>query len=451
MEHSEDFARAYAALVARAPENEIEPGLERIRRVMELMGDPQNSYRSIHIAGTNGKTTTARVAEAILMGAGLRVGRITSPHLHSPTERIAIDGDPISEADFVQAFEDVMPFVERVDEESLAAGGPRMTMFEVLTAMQFQAFATAPVDAAVIETGLGGTWDATNIIDSDVTVITSISLDHQEYLGDTIEEIAGEKAGILKPGAIAVLGAQKHPSAMDVLQEVAEERGITAAVEGEQIAVLDRVPGVGGQMLSVQGIAGRYDDVFLPLLGEHMASNALLAIAAAEAFLGGGDEPLNLELLREAAGSVTSPGRAEVVRQSPTIVVDAAHNPAGAEALVETVRENFRFTSVTGIVAVLQEKDVQEILSIFEPLMDTVVITQTSSPRAIPADRLSMIAEDVFGDEDRVIEAAHLPDAIQRAVDIAEAGGDSFGGIVAAGSVTLSAEVRQLLGRDGEV
>ncbi|MCG7427781.1 bifunctional folylpolyglutamate synthase/dihydrofolate synthase [Helcobacillus sp. ACRRO] len=451
MEHSEDLARAYAALVARAPENEIEPGLERIRRVMELMGDPQNSYRSIHIAGTNGKTTTARVAEAILMGAGLRVGRITSPHLHSPAERIAIDGDPISEADFVQAFEDVMPFVERVDEESLAAGGPRMTMFEVLTAMQFQAFATAPVDAAVIETGLGGTWDATNIIDSDVTVITSISLDHQEYLGDTIEEIAGEKAGILKPGAIAVLGAQKHPSAMDVLQEVAEERGITAAVEGEQIAVLDRVPGVGGQMLSVQGIAGRYDEVFLPLLGEHMASNALLAIAAAEAFLGGGDEPLNLELLREAAGSVTSPGRAEVVRQSPTIVVDAAHNPAGAEALVETVRENFRFTSVTGIVAVLQEKDVHEILSIFEPLMDTVVITQTSSPRAIPADRLSMIAEDVFGDEDRVIEAAHLPDAIQRAVDIAEAGGDSFGGIVAAGSVTLSAEVRQLLGRDGEV
>ncbi|CAM4089595.1 bifunctional folylpolyglutamate synthase/dihydrofolate synthase [Helcobacillus massiliensis] len=451
MEHSEDFARAYAALVARAPENEIEPGLERIRRVMELMGDPQNSYRSIHIAGTNGKTTTARVAEAILMGAGLRVGRITSPHLHSPTERIAIDGDPISEADFVQAFEDVMPFVERVDQESLAAGGPRMTMFEVLTAMQFQAFATAPVDAAVIETGLGGTWDATNIIDSDVTVITSISLDHQEYLGDTIEEIAGEKAGILKPGAIAVLGAQKHPSAMDVLQEVAEERGITAAVEGEQIAVLDRVPGVGGQMLSVQGIAGRYDEVFLPLLGEHMASNALLAIAAAEAFLGGGDEPLNLELLREAAGSVTSPGRAEVVRQSPTIVVDAAHNPAGAEALVETVRENFRFTSVTGIVAVLQEKDVHEILSIFEPLMDTVVITQTSSPRAIPADRLSMIAEDVFGDEDRVIEAAHLPDAIQRAVDIAEAGGDSFGGIVAAGSVTLSAEVRQLLGRNGEV
>ena len=185
MEHSEDFARAYAALVARAPENEIEPGLERIRRVMELMGDPQNSYRSIHIAGTNGKTTTARVAEAILMGAGLRVGRITSPHLHSPTERIAIDGDPISEADFVQAFEDVMPFVERVDQESLAAGGPRMTMFEVLTAMQFQAFATAPVDAAVIETGLGGTWDATNIIDSDVTVITCLL-----YTSDAADDIA---------------------------------------------------------------------------------------------------------------------------------------------------------------------------------------------------------------------------------------------------------------------
>ncbi len=448
MQHSEEFTRVYAALVARAPENEIEPDLTRIRRVMELMGHPERAYRTIHLAGTNGKTSTARMIETILQAAGLRTGRITSPHLHSPTERIAIDGHPISEEDFVQAYDDVHPFVIRVDEESKAAGGPRMTMFEVLTAMQFQAFANAPVDVAIVETGLGGTWDATNIILPDVTVICSISYDHQDYLGSTIEEIAGEKAGILKQCAIAVLGAQQFPEAMDVLIETAQARGITAAIEGQQIAVLDRTAAVGGQLLSLQAIAGRYDELFLPLLGEHMAHNALLAVCAAEAFLGGGDEPLNQELLREALAQVTSPGRAEVVRQSPTIVVDAAHNPAGAAALVATIRENFRFTHTIGIVAVLQEKDLEQILAAFEPLMDTVVITQTSSPRAVPADKLAALAEDVFGDEDRVIEAAHLPDAIQRAVDLAEHGGESFAGIVAAGSVTLAAEVRQLLGRE---
>ncbi|WP_460477145.1 bifunctional folylpolyglutamate synthase/dihydrofolate synthase [Brachybacterium huguangmaarense] len=443
---SEELREVYAALLDRAPENRIEPDLTRIRRVMELMGDPQNSYRSIRIAGTNGKTTTARIAERILRETGLRTGRATSPHLHSPTERIAIDGRPISDEDFCQAYRDVEPFALMVDEESLAAGGPRLTFFEYVIAMTYQAFATAPVDVAVVETGLGGTWDATGVVDPDVAVITSIGYDHQEYLGDAIEDIAGEKAGILTADAFAILGAQRYAEAGDVLRERVVELGCEAAFEDEQIAVLERTPGVGGQLLTLQGIAARYDEVFLDLLGEHQAHNALLAVAACEALLGDGENPLAEDVLAAALSSVTSPGRAEVVRQAPTILLDAAHNPDGAAVLVETVRENFRFTRTVGVVGILQEKEADRILEILEPLLDEVVITQSSSPRAIPADRLGDIARDVFDDPDRVVEAPSLPDAIQIAVDLAEQRGGEFGGVVVAGSVTLAAEVRDLLG-----
>lgn len=443
---SPELREVYAALLDRAPENKIEPDLSRIRRVMELMGDPQNSYRSIRIAGTNGKTTTARIAERILREAGLRTGRTTSPHLHSPVERIAIDGAPIDEEGFIQAYRDVEPFAAIVDQEQLAVGGVRLTFFEYLTAMAFQAFASAPVDVAVIETGLGGTWDATGAADPDVAVITAIGLDHQEYLGDTIAQIAGEKAGILTTDAFAVIAAQSEPDAADVLRERVIELGCPAAFENEQIGVLARTPGVGGQMLDLQGIAGRYDELFLSLLGEHQAHNALMAVAACEALIGGGETPLDADLLREALSTVTSPGRAEVVRQSPTILLDAAHNPAGAQTLVDTVRENFRLTRTIGLVGILQEKDAEEILAVLEPLLDQVVITASSSPRAIPADRLADLARDVFDDEARVIEEAFLPDAIQTAVNLAEAGGEQFGGVIVAGSVTLAAEVRDLLG-----
>lgn len=410
------------------------------------MGNPERSYRSVHIAGTNGKTSTARVVEAIVRAAGLRTGRLTSPHMHSPTERIALDGHPISEEGFVQAYEDVMPFVEVVDRESRASGGPAMTMFEVLTAMQFQAFASAPIDVAIVETGLGGRWDATNVISPDVTVITPIALDHQGWLGDTVAEIAGEKAGILKEGAFAVFAAQPFPDALDVLKERAAQIGVAAAVENEQIAVVSSTPGVGGQLVSLQGIAERYSELFVPLLGEHQAHNALVAVAAAEALLTGGDAPLDVAVIREGLEKVTSPGRAEVVRHAPTIVVDAAHNPAGAEVLVTTIRDNFRFTTTVGIVGVLDDKDAEMILETLEPLFDVVVVTQSSSPRAIPADVLAGTARDIFGDDDRVIEAAHLPDAIQAAVDVAERDGGESAGIVATGSITLAAEVRQLLG-----
>ncbi len=443
---SPELREVYAALLQRAPENRIEPDLTRITRVMELMGDPQNSYRSIRIAGTNGKTTTARILERILREAGLRTGRTTSPHLRSPVERIAIDGVPIDEEGFLQAYQDVEPFALMVDAESAEKGGPPLTFFEYLTAMSFQAFASAPVDVAVVETGMGGTWDATGAVDPDVAVITPISLDHQEYLGDTIAEIAGEKAGILTSRATAILASQPYEDAADVLRERIIAVGAEAAVEDQQIGVLSRTPGVGGQMLSLQGIAGRYEDLFLSLLGSHQAGNALLAVAAAEALLGDGTTPLDGDLLRTALADVTSPGRAEVVRQAPTILLDAAHNPAGALTLVDTVRENFRFTRTVGLVGILQEKDAAEILDVLEPLLDSVVISQSSSPRAISTDRLADIARDIFDDEDRVLEQASLPDAIQAAVDLAETDGDQFGGVVVAGSVTLAAEVRDLLG-----
>lgn len=436
----------YAALLDRAPENRIAPDLSRIKRVMELMGDPQNSYRSIRIAGTNGKTTTARILERILREAGLRTGRTTSPHLHSPVERIAIDGASIDEEGFLQAYHDVAPFAAIVDAESEAAGGVPLTYFEYLIAMSFQAFASAPVDVAVIETGMGGTWDATGAVDPDVAVITPISLDHQDYLGETIAEIAGEKAGILTATATAIIANQPYEDAADVLRDRIGELGAEAAYEDRQIGVLARTPGVGGQMLTLQGIAGRYEDVFLSLLGEHQARNALLAVAAAEALLGDGATVLDGEMLHAALSTATSPGRAEVVRQAPTVLLDAAHNPAGALTLVETVRENFRFTRTVGLLGILQEKDATEILDVLEPLLDSVVITQSSSPRAIPADRLADLARDIFDDDDRVIEEPSLPDAIQAAVDLAEAEGDQFGGVVVAGSVTLTAEVRELLG-----
>lgn len=449
-ELSPRLREVYAALLERAPENRIAPDLGRITRLTELMGDPQNSYRSVRIAGTNGKTTTARILERILREAGLRTGLTTSPHLRSPAERIAIDGEPIDEEGFVQAYEDVLPFAEMVDAESLAAGGVRLTYFEMLTAMAFQAFASAPVDVAVVETGIGGTWDATGVVDPDVTVITPIGLDHQEYLGDTIAEIAGEKAGILTQRATAVIAAQGEEDAAIVLRERIAELGAEAAFQDEQIGVIARTPGVGGQLLTLQGIAGRYEEVFLSLLGAHQADNALMAVTAAEALLGDGERALDGELLSAALGTVTSPGRAEVVRQSPTVIVDAAHNPAGALTLVETVRENFRFTRTVGLVGILEEKDAEQILAVLEPLLDHVVITRSSSPRAIPADQLAEIARDVFADEDRVLEVPALPDAIQVAVDLAESDGDQFGGVVAAGSVTLAAEVRDLLGAEGE-
>lgn len=441
------MAGVEAALLARWPETRIDPSLDRIRDLTELLGEPQRSSQVIHLAGTNGKTSTARLVDALLRSLGLRTGRFISPHLHSVRERISIDGLPLDEDAFVATYDEIAPYVALVDAQH---PGTPMSFFEVLTGMAFAAFADAPVEVAVVETGMGGTWDATNVADGKVALLLPIGLDHQGYLGDTIEQIAGEKAGIIKEGATAVLSAQP-PEAAAVLLERAVRVGATVAREGVEFGVRHRDVAVGGQLVSVQGLGGLYEDLFLPLHGEHQAQNAACALAAVEAFVGVGSATLDVEAVREAFAGASSPGRLEVVRRSPTILVDAAHNPAGAQALAAALDESFAFTTLVGVIAVLGDKDAYGLLEVLEPVLSQVVVTANSSPRAMPAGELAELAGEVFG-EDRVVEVARIDDALDQAVRLADEA-DAFGGgagVVATGSVVTVADVRALLGAPAE-
>ncbi|NHI18027.1 bifunctional folylpolyglutamate synthase/dihydrofolate synthase [Phycicoccus endophyticus] len=435
---------AEEAVLGRAPEHDLQPSLERISAVMELLGDPQRGFPVIHVTGTNGKTSTARIIEAVLAEAGLKVGRFTSPHLHSMLERIAVGGRPVDPERFLAAYEDVLPFVDAVDARSQAAGGPRMTYFEVLVAVAYAAFADLPVDVAVVEVGMGGSWDATNVVEAPVSVLTPIDVDHRSFLGDTPEEIAREKAGIIKTDGIAVLALQPDRDAAEVLLERAAEVGARAVTESVDFGVLAREVAVGGQQLSLRGLAADYPDLFLPLHGAHQAQNAAVAVAAVEAFLGGGEQALDLGLLRAGLARVESPGRLEVVRRSPTVLVDAAHNPAGARALRAALEDSFAFVKLVGVLAVMKDKDAAEMLEALEPVVDEVVVTRNSSPRSMRPAELGEIAADILG-EHRVTVVDDLPDALDRAAGLADEGGVG-GGVLATGSVVTAAEVRMLLG-----
>lgn len=434
-------------VLARAPENDVDPSLEAITALMDLMGQPQRAYPVIHITGTNGKTSTARMIERLLRELGLRTGRFTSPHLVDVRERISFDGEPIDPLQFVAAWDDVAPYLAMIDERSRAAGEPVVNYFQVLTAMAFSAFADAPVDVAVVEVGLGGTWDSTNVADGQVAVITPIGLDHERLLGSTVDAIAAEKAGIIKPGAAAVIALQP-PEAADVLGERIGAVGARALVEGQQFGVLHREVAVGGQVVSVRGLGGDYADLYLPMHGAHQAHNLACAIAAVESFFGGGAAPLDLGVLRAAVAAMSSPGRLEVVRTSPTVVVDAAHNPSGATVVAEAIDEAFSFRRLVGVVAVLRDKDAGGILAALEPVLDEVVVTRTTSDRATDPDDLAAQAVDVFG-ENRVHVARSLPDALDLAVTLAEQDGEVGAGVLATGSVTMAAEVRTLMGAGG--
>jgi dihydrofolate synthase/folylpolyglutamate synthase len=436
---------AEEAILQRAPEHDLAPSLDRIRAVMEILGDPQRAYPVIHLTGTNGKTSTTRIIETLLREMGLTTGRFTSPHLHDIRERIAIGGEPISRAAFLQAYDEVLPIIEHVDARSAAAGGPRMTYFEVLVAVAYVAFSDAPVDVAVVEVGMGGSWDATNVADGVVSVVTTVDLDHQHFLGSTVEEIATEKAGIIKHGAVTVSAVQAREVGV-ILAERAAQVGARLIFEGSDFGVLRREVALGGQLLDLRGLAGEYPEVFLPLHGAHQASNAVLALAAVEAFIGGGDRALEADVVREGFAAVTSPGRLEVVRRSPTILVDSAHNPAGARALREAVEEAFAFTRLVGVIAVFADKDAFGILEELQTVFDEVVVTCTSSRRAMKPAALAEVAVEVFGDE-RVTVVANLPDAIEAAAAAAERDGLG-GGVLATGSVVTAAEVRLLLGAD---
>lgn len=442
----------------RWPESRIEPSLTRISALMDLLGSPQLSYPSIHIAGTNGKTSVARMVDALVTALSQRTGRTTSPHLQSAVERISIDGLPITPARYVEVYREIEPFVQMVDQQSQAGGGPAMSKFEVLTAMAFAAFADAPVDVAVVEVGMGGSWDATNVLNAPVAVITPISVDHVDYLGSDIAGIAKEKSGIITrapqgaPDTVAVIGRQS-PEVMDVL--LAQTVRVDAAVarQDSEFAVLDRQVAIGGQLLQLQGLGGVYPDIYLPLHGEHQAHNAALALAAVEAFFGAGAQrQLDVEAVRAGFAAVTSPGRLERMRSAPTVFIDAAHNPAGAAALAQTLADEFDFRTLVGVVAVLADKDVDGILAALEPVFDSVVVTHNGSPRALDVETLALAAEQRFG-PDRVIPADNLRDAIDAAtalVDAADQEDEMYSGtgIVITGSVVTAGAARTLFGRD---
>jgi dihydrofolate synthase / folylpolyglutamate synthase len=447
-------------IISRRPEHSVDLALDRMAELAGLLGDPQRACPVIHITGTNGKTTTARMIDALLRARGLRTGRFTSPHLVSIRERICVDGAPVDPERFVTAYEEVIPYVAMVDGRHPVA----MSFFEVLTGMAFAIFADAPVDVMVLEVGVGGRLDCTNVADGAVAVITPISLDHTRLLGGTIEQIAAEKAGIIKPGAVAVL-AQQPLAAAQVLLTRAVEVGAAVAREGLEFGVVSREQAVGGQQLVLRGLRGTYEDLYLPLFGGYQAGNAACALAAAEAFAGvadgaaagaqaaasGGAAALDPDLVREAFAKVSSPGRLEIVRRSPTIVIDASHNPAGMAATVAAVQEAFTFSYLSGVFAASGDKDVPGMLAELEPLLDDIVVTRNSSDRSIDPGQAEQIAVEIFG-EDRVQSAARIDDAIEAAVTLADeaaAGGPGSAGVLITGSVITAGDARRLLGPAG--
>ncbi|WP_143695110.1 folylpolyglutamate synthase/dihydrofolate synthase family protein [Williamsia sp. 1135] len=455
-----ELGEVEASLDTRWPETKIDPSLARISALMDLLGSPQRGYPAIHVAGTNGKTSVTRMIDSLLTAFHRRTGRITSPHLQLATERISIDGVPITPRTYVDTYRELEPYIDMIDDRSLAADGPRMSKFEVLTAMAYTAFAEAPVEVAVVETGMGGRWDATNVIDATVAVITPIALDHADYLGDTLTEIAGEKAGIIKKAPdslvptdpVTILAVQEKEVA-DVLLRAAVEADTFVAREGSEFAVLERRVAVGGQLLTLQGLGGEYPEIFLPLHGAHQASNAALALAAVEAFFGAGaDRQLDSELVRAGFAAATSPGRLERVRSAPTVFLDAAHNPHGAAALASALEDEFDFRRLIGVVSVLADKDAAGLLAAFEPVFDVIVLTHNGSPRAMDPEVLAEVATAIFG-EDRVKVHGFLPDAVEAAIELAEENlddseGMSGTGVVITGSVVTAGAARTLFGKD---
>ncbi|WP_406000882.1 bifunctional folylpolyglutamate synthase/dihydrofolate synthase [Streptomyces sp. NBC_00829] len=434
-----------AELATRWGETKLEPSVSRISALMDVLGEPQRAYPSIHITGTNGKTSTARMIEALLGAFDLRTGRYTSPHVQSVTERISLDGSAIEAGRFIETYNDIKPYIEMVDSQQ----DYRLSFFEVLTGMAYAAFADAPVDVAVVEVGMGGSWDATNVIDGSVAVVTPIDLDHTDRLGSTPAEIAVEKAGIIKQGATVIL-AQQPVDAAQVMLKKAVEVDATVAREGMEFGVVSREVAVGGQQVTLRGLGGEYEEIFLPLYGAHQAHNAAVALAAVEAFFGVGSEharTLDMDTIRKAFAAVASPGRLEVVRRSPTVVLDAAHNPAGARASADGITESFGFSRLIGVVGASGDKDVKGFLEAFEPIFAEVVVTQNSSHRAMDADELAAVAVEVFGD-DRVVVEPRLDDALETAITLAEEESEFAGaGVLVTGSVITVGEARLLLGR----
>lgn len=428
----------YAALLTRQGEQWVQPRVERTRRVLELLGDPQSTYRVIHVTGTNGKTSTARIAESIVRAHGLRTGLFTSPHLERFTERVMIDGEPIDDALIADAWDEITPFVDLVDGELAATGDAPLTFFELLTVLAFVAFADAPVDVAVIEVGMGGSWDSTNTADGDVAVFAPIDLDHADKLGETVAEIATVKSGIIKPGAAAV-SAEQAPEALAVLQAAATARGASLAVEGDAFGLTAQRLAVGGQQISVKGLAGTYDELYLPLYGAHQGHNAALAIVAVESLIGGAAQALAPDVVADGLAQVTSPGRLQLVGVAPTVLVDSAHNPHGARALVAALGDSFDFDEWGIVLGAFGDKDIADIVSTIVPAATHVFATAPDSDRAADPDTLADLVEAAGA---QVTVHRDLAEAAEAAREWASA--SERRAVVIAGSVVLAGEAVQL-------
>lgn len=437
-------------IMRRPPEhNTTNLDLDRMNLMLDVLGHPEESFRVIHVTGTNGKGSTARMAEAICRAYGMRTGLYTSPHLERINERIAIDGQSLSDDDFVDTWDQVKDLVDLVDMKMEQAGKPRMSFFEVLTAMAIWKFADAPVDVAVVEVGMGGAWDATNVLNADAAVIGPVDMDHMQWLGDTVEQIAAEKAGIIKPGCTAVIGPQPHEQAvMPILEEAAERNHARMLRDGYEMEVVSRAPAVGGQLVTLRTPLGEYAEIPVAKFGEHQAHNALAALAAAEAVIPVSGQ-LNADIVSEALGGVKVPGRIEQVRTSPTIIIDGGHNVNAAEALRTAIEENYDFTQLVGVIAMMGDKQVEEYLGVLEPLLSHVVVTENSwRERVMSAKDLEQVAVRVFG-RDRVTCEPDLPDAIQTAVNMVDAEdelGVGYGhGVLICGSFVTAGDARTML------
>lgn len=428
------------ALLARVPENKIRPRLEPTARLATLLGDPQKAYRVIHVTGTNGKTSTSRFIERLLREHGLRTGRFTSPHLIKINERMSLDGEPISDERLYNVWTEIEPIVELVDAELAAAGDDALTFFEVLSVLGFAIFADAPVDVLVLEVGMGGEWDSTNVADGDVAVFTPIALDHMDRLGATIQEIATTKSGIIKPGAIVLTSAQPD-EAMKVIEAKSAEIAEKLLRYGVDFAVVDSVPNKLGQSVSIRSAVGEYSDLNLPVHGDYQAENAALAVAAVEAFIGGASQRIMDDVVRAAFADFSSPGRLQIVGRDPLTILDAAHNPHGAISLVRALKESFGSPYAVGVISILADKDARALLEILDDSFVEFIITQSESERAIPAQDLADLAREVFGD-DRVRVQANPQWALAEAAKLLPPAQASA--IVVTGSVTLVGQVLKL-------
>lgn len=407
------------------------PGLDRIEGLLDYMGRPHEGYPIIHVAGTNGKTSTSRLCTSLLVAHGLATGTYTSPHLQRVEERLSVNGRAATAEEFALAVSDVAAFAELREK----AGHDANTYFELTTAAAFALFADQAVDAAVLEVGLGGRLDATNVVDAEVCVLTSIGIEHTEYLGEDVASIAGEKLAIAGLNSILITGPLPD-EALAVAEQRARDLGIHHRHYGKDFSVLDAERGVGGWLTTIAGAEDTYEDIMLPLHGRYQLVNLANAIAATEALVG---RKLDLESVRDAAAATTMPGRMEPLASNPLVMVDGAHNADGVAMLAESLAEEYPTTRWHLVLGVMGDKNVEAMVERLAPLVVGIVVTAPESERAVPPVELRARIQELV--DVPVLVAGHVGEAL----DMARAEAGPFGAVLVSGSLYLVGEARDLL------